>query len=158
MRALLVYYSRTGHTRKIAEEITKELQCDMDEIIDTVNRSGAGGFMTCGRQATKKELTKILPPKKDPSQYDVVIIGTPVWALTMSSPVRTYIVENKDKLKKVAFFITFGGFGAESTFHDLEDLCGKAASGTLAINTPSLKEGNYLDGVKQFSEIIKGLQ
>jgi len=158
MRALLVYYSRTGHTKKIAEEISKELQCDTDEIIDTVNRSGPGGFLTCGRQATKKELTKIEPAKKDPSQYDIVIIGTPVWALTMSSPVRTYIVENKDKLKRVAFFCTLGGIGVESVFHDLEDLSGKKASGTLAINTPGIKEGSYLDSVKQFSDIIRGLQ
>lgn len=158
MRALLVYYSRTGHTRKIAEEISKELQCDTEEIIDTVNRSGPGGFLTCGRQATKKELTKIEPAKKDPSQYDIVIIGTPVWALTMSTPVRTYLTENKGKLGKVAFFLTFGGFGAESAFHDLEDLCGKNATGTLAVNSTSIKEGTYRDGVKQFSGIIKDAQ
>jgi flavodoxin len=158
MRVLLVYYSRTGHTRKIAEEISRELQCDTDEIIDTVNRSGPGGFLTCGRQATKKELTKLAPAKKDPSQYDLVIIGTPVWALTMSTPVRTYIVENKDKLKSVAFFCTLGGIGVESAFHDLEDLSGKTAAATLAVNTPGIKEGAYQDSVKQFCEIIKGLQ
>lgn len=157
MRALLVYYSRTGHTRKIAEAIAKELQCDVDEIVDTAKRSGPGGFMLSGRQATKKELTKIEPPKKDPSQYDIVIIGTPVWATTMSAPVRTYVAENKARLKRVAFFCTLGGFGVESVFHDLEDLTGKTADGTLAINTPSLKEGNYTDSVKQFADIIRGL-
>jgi len=158
MKALLVYYSRTGHTRTIAEELSKELQCDTEEIIDTVNRSGPGGFLTSGKQATKRELTKIEPAKKDPSQYDIVIIGTPVWALTMSTPVRTYIVENKNKLKRVAFFCTLGGFGVESVFHDLEDLSGKTADGTLAINTPGIKEGSYRDSVKQFSDIIRGLQ
>ncbi len=158
MRALLVYYSRTGHTRKIAEEIARELQCDTEEIIDTVNRSGPTGYLLCGRQATKKELTKIEPAKKDPSQYDIVIIGTPVWALTVSAPVRTYIVENKDKLKNVAFFCTLGGIGVESTFHELEDLSGKKAAGTLAVNTPGIKQGAYADSVKQFTDIIKSLQ
>ena len=158
MKALLVFYSRTGHTRTIAEELSKELQCDTDEIIDTVKRSGPGGYLTSGKQATKRELTKIEPAKKDPSQYDIVIIGTPVWALTMSTPVRTYLTENKGKLGKVAFFLTFSGFGAESTFHDLEDLCGKNATGTLAVNSTSIKEGTYRDGVKQFSGIIKDAQ
>lgn len=158
MRALLVYYSRTGHTKKIAEEISQELQCDTDEIIDTVKRTGPVGLMTSGREAAKKELTKIMPAKKDPSQYDIVIIGTPVWALTMSSPVRTYIVQNKDKLKNVAFFCTLGGIGVESAFHDLEDLSGKRAAGTLAVNTHSITEGTYKDSVKQFSDIIRGVQ
>jgi multimeric flavodoxin WrbA len=130
----------------------------MDEIIDTVKRSGPGGYLTSGKQATKRELTKIEPAKKDPSQYDIVIIGTPVWALTISTPVRTYLTENKGKLGKVAFFLTFGGFGAESAFHELEDLCGKKATGTLAVNSTSIKEGSYRDGVKQFSDIIKGAQ
>lgn len=156
MRALVVYYTRTGHTRTVAEAIAKELQCDVEEIIDTEKRSGPAGFILSGRQATKKELTKIEPLKKDPAGYDVVIIGTPVWALTMSTAVRTYIMEKKDRFKKVAFFLTFGGLGAEPTFRDLEELCGKKPEATLAVNTIAIKSDVYGDSVRQFSRGIKG--
>jgi flavodoxin len=158
MRALVVYYSRTGHTRTIAEAITKELQCDSEEIIDTIKRSGPLGFIAAGRQATKKELTKLMPVKKDPSAYDLVIIGSPVWAGTMSTPVRTYIVENKDKFKNVALFITCGGVGESSALREMAELYGKTAQGTLAINTTAMKEGVHMDSLKQFIGIIKSTQ
>ncbi|MBE3088681.1 MAG: flavodoxin family protein, partial [Actinobacteria bacterium] len=42
---LVVYYSRTGTTRKVAEYITKQLGADMEEIIDMKKRSGIWGFL-----------------------------------------------------------------------------------------------------------------
>jgi len=54
MRALVVYYSRTGHTKKVGDGIAKELQCDSEELIDTVNRSGPIGWLNSGRQAMRK--------------------------------------------------------------------------------------------------------
>jgi flavodoxin len=151
MQALVVYYSRTGHTRKVGEEIAKELSCDVEEIVDTVNRSGPIGYIYSGKQASMKELTKLQPLKKDISTYDIVIIGTPVWAATMSTPIRTFIVENKDKIKMAAFFITLGGMAADTTLKDLEGLYGKKPRATLVVNAPDLKSGAYADALKKFA-------
>ncbi|MFH2027554.1 MAG: hypothetical protein ABIJ08_00305 [Nanoarchaeota archaeon] len=89
MKTLITYYSRTGTTRKVANEIAVQLGCDTDEIIDKTKRSGPLGYITSGRDAMKKSLTEI-ETKKDPSQYDLVIIGTPIWAWTMAPAIRTY--------------------------------------------------------------------
>lgn len=150
MRTLVVYFSRTGNTRTVGNEIARELSCDVEEIIDTVNRAGPLGYINSGRQATMKELTKLQPLKKDPSQYELVVIGTPVWAATMSTPVRTFLVENKDKLKKVAFFATLGGVGADGTFNGMEELAGKKPEATFTVNTVDLKKGAYGDGLRKF--------
>lgn len=155
MKALVVYYSRTGNTRKAGEEIARELGCDVEEIIDTVNRAGPVGFVLSGKQASMKELTKLKPLTKDPSQYDLVIIGTPVWAATMSSPVRTFIAENKDKLKSVAFFITLGGTGEASTLQGMEEACGKKPAATLTVLARELKAGAPMAGIKKFVSELK---
>jgi len=150
MRALIVYYSRTGHTRKVAEDIAKELQCDTEEILDTVNRSGPIGWVNSGRHASQGAMTKLQPLKNDPSLYDIVIIGSPVWAAHVSTPVRTYLAENKDKLKKVAFFITLGNIGDETTFKDMEAICGKTPAATLAVRMKEQKKGEAGDAIKKF--------
>lgn len=155
MQALVVYYSRTGCTRKVANELSKELGCDIEEIADNEDRSGPMGFLKSGRQAKSKEIIEIQPVRKDPSQYDMVIIGTPVWAMFMSSPVRAYIHENKDRLKKVAFFITLGNIGAEQALKDLSEFCGKEAVATLTVTTRDLSKGYYMDNLKKFTENIK---
>lgn len=59
--------------------------------------------------AAFKRLTVIKKTEKDPALYDVVAIGTPVWANKMSTPARTYLFQNKDRFGRVAFFLTRGG-------------------------------------------------
>ena len=155
MQALVVYYSRGGNTRKVAEELSKELQCDVEEILDTTNRSGPMGWLSSGRQASSKALTKLQPIKNDPSKYDLVIIGTPVWASHVSTPVRTYVTDNKDKLKKVAFLVTESRGGDEGAVKDMEELSGKTSSGTLVVKAPEIKNGEYQAKVKKFADSIK---
>ena len=155
MQALVVYYSRGGKHRKVAEELSKELQCDVEEILDTTNRSGPIGWLKSGRQASTKALTKLQPIKNDPSKYDLVIIGTPVWASHVSTPVRTYIADNKDKLKKVAFLVTEGNGGDEATVKEMEALSGKTSSGTLVVKVSEIRKGEYQAKVKKFADSIK---
>ncbi len=63
--------------------------------------------MLCGREALKESEPPIHSPSKDPSEYDLVILGTPVWAGKMSSPLRSYIKTTAGKFKTVAFFCTY---------------------------------------------------
>jgi hypothetical protein len=107
--------------------------------------------MRSGRDAMKKNLTKLKPAKKDPSGYDLVVVGTPVWAWNVSTPVRTYLTENKAKLKKVAFFCTQGGSGSERTFNEMQQICGKAPKATLVLLTKEVVEGNHAEKVKEFA-------
>jgi flavodoxin len=155
MQTLVVYYSRGGNTKKVAEELSKELKCDIEEIQDTVNRSGPIGWLNSGRQASTKALTKLQPIKNDPAKYDLVIIGTPVWASHVSTPVRTYITENKDKLKKVAFLVTEGNGGDVGAVKDMEEISGKTSASTLVVKVPQIKKGEYQTKVKQFADTIK---
>jgi menaquinone-dependent protoporphyrinogen IX oxidase len=155
MQALIVYYSRSGQTRKVAEELAKALQCDVEEIFDTVNRAGPLGFLSAGRQAGNKSLTKLQPVKNDPSKYDLVIIGTPVWARHVSTPIRTYLAESKEKLKNVAFFCTEGSTGNEATFSDMEEVSGKKPKTTLVITAADLKDGSYTEKAKKFADSLK---
>ena len=50
MRSLVVYYSRTGVTKKVAEAISQMLGADIEEIIDRRDRRGPKGFFTGGRE------------------------------------------------------------------------------------------------------------
>jgi flavodoxin len=150
MKTLVVYYSRTGRTKRIAEEIAKKLSADIEEIIDIKQRFGPIGFIDGGRQAKKKELTEIKTCSKEPSQYDVVIIGTPIWYFTMATAIRTYLHQQKDLLPKVALFCTYGGIGVERTFSDMEELCGKKPVSILGVTTMELIRGTYSESMNRF--------
>ena len=150
MKYLIIYFSRTGTTKKVAESISNSLKCDSEEILDTQNREGALGYIKSGKDATLKKLTIIKNIKKNPKEYDMIIIGTPVWAWTMSTPIRTYISQNKDSFNKVAFFCTMGGSGSEKTFKDMEVLCGKKPLAVLDLKTKDVIKNEYVSKIEEF--------
>jgi flavodoxin len=109
LKSLVVYYSRTGNARFVAETIAAEIGADVEEIIDLKKRSGALGFLSGGFAARLGRGTKIAPTTKPPSVYDLVIAGTPVWAGRPSPAIRTYLKMNDFSGKKVAVFFAQGG-------------------------------------------------
>jgi len=155
MKALVVYYSRTGMTKDAANLLAQNMGCDIEEIIDTKSRNGLKGYIMGGKDAATKTLTQIKQTQKDPGAYDTVIIGTPVWAFTMTPAIRTYIEENKGKLRNVAFFCTEGGAGGKKTFKDMEEICGIKPKGVLEITERDIKKGSYKTMAGEFVESIR---
>ncbi|MDD5530829.1 MAG: flavodoxin [bacterium] len=151
MKILVTFYSRTGNTKKVAETIAGTLKCDIEEIVDMKSRKGAWGWIVSGKDATQKNLTTIGAITKSPDSYDLIIIGTPIWGGKMTPAVRTYLSQNKEKIKSIAFFCTMGGSNAGNAFKDMEDFVGKQPLRTLEISTKEVVQGAYIQKVKDFT-------
>jgi len=150
-KILVAYYSRTGNTKKLGLEITKKLKADSEEIKDLKERNRVIiGWLVSGKDATMKKKTKI-KFEKNPSKYDLVIIGTPVWAWTITPAIRTYLSENK--FKKVAFFCTNGGQKGK-TFEEMEKLSKKPIA-TLTLLDRKIKKGEYKEELNSFTKELK---
>jgi len=156
MKALVVYYSRTGFTGKVADEISLRLGCESEEVLDLKDRSGAMGYLYAGRDAMKGALTELKPTVKNPLDYDIVIVGTPVWAWTLSAPIRTYLSANRGKFKGMAFFCTMGGSGADGTFKAMEDVCGLKPKATMVLKTAEVSVGGFRGKVDEFVKSLRG--
>lgn len=109
LKSLVIYYSRTGNARFVAETIAAEIGADIEEVIDLKNRKGPLGFLSGGFAARRSKETEIVPTKKSPAGYDLIIVGTPVWAGRPSPAIRTYLKKNDLSGKKVAVFFAQGG-------------------------------------------------
>jgi flavodoxin len=126
-KILVVYFSRTGVTEKISELIAVALNADKEKLVDKKDRSGTWGYLVAGKDAGFGNETEIEPVKHNPSDYDLVIIGTPIWAWSMTPAIRTYINQNKGCFKKVVFFTTSGGTGYDKVVPSMEQIVGKEA-------------------------------
>ncbi len=154
MKILVVYYSRNGSTRKVAEELKAQLGADIEEITEPKGRGGPLGWIRSGKEASSGAVVPINPWKADPSTYDLVAIGTPIWAWNISSPVRSYLTTIKSKLPRVAFFCAMDAKPGD-TFKVMEGLTGKPPVATAGITGPDVKSGNYKEKLKTFAEAIK---
>jgi len=109
LKSLVVYYTRTGNARFVAETIAAEVGADIEEAVDLKKRSGILGYLSGGRDARQGKETEIAPTKKSPADYDLIIVGTPIWAGKPTPAITTYLKKNDLSGKKVAVFFAQGG-------------------------------------------------
>jgi len=128
MKTLVVYYSRTGHTKALAQEIGTKLGAEIDEIADKKPRKGVIGWLGAGKDATSGKPTEI-EFGKDASAYDLVVAGTPVWGGSMAPAIRSYLTKNK--LGRTAFFCSCKA-GPGKAFEEMQALAGRPVA-TLAL-------------------------
>jgi multimeric flavodoxin WrbA len=151
-RALVVYYSRTGHTRIVAEALRSALGADVEEIHDPVERGGVLGYLRCGAEALLGASSQIDLPRKDPSTYDLVLVGGPVWGTSVSSPIRTYLWLEHARLPATALFVTYGGAGSGRALAQMSQLVGKRPVAVLAIREAETGTGKYEPKLAAFVE------
>jgi menaquinone-dependent protoporphyrinogen IX oxidase len=154
-KILVVFYSRSRTTRRIAEALSKALQCDLEEIVEPRPRTGFLGYMRSLLEASRKRPSIILPKKREVSSYDLVVIGTPVWAWSLSSPVRAFLMATANQLPQVAFFCTLGASGSESAFAQMTAVAGKKPRATCAITQREVLSGNYSGPLSTFEKALK---
>ena len=153
-KILIAYYSRTGLNAAAANALRQELNCDIEQVIDTVDLSGKSMFW-CATSAVFKRITRLKPSEKDPGDYDLVIIGTPVWAGTLPPAPRTYIINNKAKFRNVAFLSVSGnGAGNIKVLLQFESLAQKKAALSLLLTEKEVKEGAFREKLHAFAADI----
>lgn len=143
MKALIVYYSRDGHTKKIAELISKNLDCDIEEIKDNQAHKGATGYIKGAFESLIGIGSSIIVPNKDPIHYDITIIGTPVWASAPSSPIIAYADQNRNNFRKIACFATCKSSGAEKACEKIGKIAGKNSVANLTLDSSDLENPNF---------------
>lgn len=148
-RTLVVYYSRSGHTKNVAERIASALGADLEAVVDRTQRSGVLGYLRSGFEAFFDRPVEIAPTMFSPASYDLVIIGTPIWNMSVSSPIRAYLLRHRGALPNVAWFCTCGSSRAERVFGQMERLCGKRATATLR-----LREGEIDDAAPAIERFV----
>src|SRR5512143_3196721 len=115
-RTLVVFHSRTGYTRRVAKLVARKLEADVEEIRIVQPIGGPLGYAFCAMEAIAGLTPALRPSRHDPAGYDTVIVGTPVWFWSLSSPVRSWLTEHRIGRARVGFFCTIGGSGAAGVF------------------------------------------
>ena len=127
-KVLVTYFSRSGNTREMAEQIQKIMGGDIFEI-QTVTPYPAENDSVI-KQAKQELEAGFKPPIKakvtNIKEYDVVFVGSPNWWNTIAPPVMTFLSEHDLSGKTVVPFITHAGSGLGRSATDIAKLAPKA--------------------------------
>lgn len=124
MKKLVVFYSYTGHTKMIAENIQQKLNCDILEIkpvkpYSTDYQTVVDEEQNNSSVGKTPDIQKI---DKNLNDYDEIIIGTPVWWYTIAPVIRTFLTQNDLSNKTIKPFATNAGWIGH-TFQEIQKLC-----------------------------------
>lgn len=121
MKSLVVYYSRTGKTRFVAEKIADYFDADIEEIIDKTDRSGKYGFLKSVVEAVVNAETEIESLNYSPKDYEHILLGCPVWTRKLPPAVRTYLKKVNMSEKQISFFNTNDSNENQNTFSAMKE-------------------------------------
>jgi len=121
MKTLVVYYSWKGKTELVAASISKILDADLRKIEEIKERKGLFGFISGGYGATKEKCSRIKSLNFNLNNYNLIFLGTPVWATKPTPAINALISKVDFKGKKVVLFVTMGGFGGKRAIKIMED-------------------------------------
>ena len=124
MKSLIVYFSFTGNTKKIADELSGFLlKTGAVDIIELKNLNETGNFFKQGSSAFKHERADIGDVNFDVTGYDLICIGTPVWAFTTTPAINSYLDNCKGcEGKRVLLFTTSGGAGDKRCISYMQEI------------------------------------
>lgn len=112
MKTLVVYYSQSGNTEKIAKKVAETTGADI-ELLETV-KPYTGDYqkiVSDAQDEVENDYQRpIKPLKHNIRDYDRIIVGTPTWWYKMSSPVLTFLSTNDFHGKVVVPFMTNAGW------------------------------------------------
>ena len=123
MKAAVIYYSRSGITKKIAEKVQARFSADM-YFVEPEKAYGnmASAILRVIREKAGKKTPAVKTETADFSAYDTVFIGFPVWAATMPDFFREYLSRADLAGKRIIPFVTAGNNGRESSLQTLKNL------------------------------------
>lgn len=153
MNRLVVFFSATGTTKKVAETLADSLSADIYEIKPKVPYTKADlNWMNKNSRSSlemkdKSSRPEIILDNLDVSKYDEILLGYPVWWYTAPTIVNTFLEAYDLSNKKIVLWATSGSSGLGSSKEDL----GKSTKAEI-VNGKILNRRN---AIESFIEEIK---
>jgi flavodoxin len=138
---LIVYYSRSGVSEKLAQALQTRLGCAMDKV--TYAGKDSIAFGTAVLEALRKATVPISGAVHNPGDYETIICITPVWGQAMATPMRSYLAEHKEAIKSYALIAVCAKSGLSGTVKDAVAVLGKKPVKTGQFIAARIAEGDF---------------
>jgi len=157
MKTAVIFYSYEGNSVLVVNAIKAVLDADVFEIktIDAKKRSGLSLYAWGGGQVVMRKKPAIHPISADLDTYDLIILGTPVWAASPAPAVFSFLSGKKITGKKIALFCCHRGGQGKALEKFKAMLPGNTIVGEIDFKEPSSMDSAELK--QKIEEWVKTL-
>jgi flavodoxin len=150
--SIIIYFSRSGNTQNLARMIYNESGADMLEltVTDPYPSDYSEAVERANEERDNQEYPDINTDIPDLSQYDTVYLGYQTWAMTLSNPMISFLLDHGSDLsgKTIYPFSTNAGYGEGDTIERIEELAPDAS----VAKSFSIQDEDLLDNQEQVSK------
>ena len=152
LKEIILYYSRSGNTEKLAFRIRDSLQC---QALKIEPEDAYGNYISSCLRVMKERAKKVPPkfvtPIPDLSSFHIILLGYPVWAQDVPVFVSDFISQCDLKGKLIIPFATFGGTGISWTMKTLRQICPESEI-KLPFNYGLIKKDDFNQWIKSVND------
>lgn len=117
---MVVFFSRSGRTRAVAEGVARELGASLEEIRLKKMKNRIPTFIEIRAMQRRGELPGIHTDFPDVGKFGEIVLGGPVWGFDIAPPVLSFVESVTWSGKKVHLFVTEAGLGGRKALAHLE--------------------------------------
>ncbi len=156
-KSLVVYFSRTGNTKAVAEEIRSLTGSDLIELTMVVPYPSS--YDECLAQAQEERANNARPELStlvsNMSEYDTVYLGYPIWCYTAPMAIFTFLESYDFTGKTVIPFCTSGSSSITQSVTEIRSVCSSAnvLDGFRAGNSESNASESVEDWLTRIGQI-----
>ncbi len=155
-QVLVTYYSLTGNTARVAQDLASRLGADVETIQDPRHGKGTFGQFTAAFDAWRKAPARIGFLRHDPAHYALTVVGTPVWMWQMTPAIRAYLNTTRGRARHLAFFVTSGDTDIKRVAPSLEAAAGQRAVALTGFNAREL--ANHFTYERKLGDFIEAIR
>ena len=149
---LVVCYSNTGTTRRLAELLCSHHGWPMGEITETRSRAGAAGTLRCVLDSLFRRRPAIRYQGPDPDDFHTVVLMSPIWVYRLAGPMRSFVTSHRGTLRRVAVILTMGSAGASNAIAEIAHVLGHAPILVNTFTTRQVKDGSATTHLEAFGD------
>ena len=148
MNTAVIYYSLEGNLDLVARKIAENVAVDLIRLMPRKEypTGKISKYFWGGKSVTFGERPKLTNPTIDLEPYELLVIGTPIWAGTWTPPLNTFLHDYSITGKKIILMATHLGGGADKCFEKMKiTLKGNTIIGAFEFKEPLQQMDEHID-------------
>nr|WP_297355763.1 hypothetical protein [uncultured Caldimonas sp.] len=149
---LVVYYSRTGTARQVAQQLARMAQGHIGEVVDPVPRIGFWGDLRCVFDSLLRRTPRMRYSGPIPSRYRSVVLVAPVWMRHLAAPMRSFVLNGPQLPRRVGVVCVMAREGAFQAVQEVADATRSTPVATLVLQQQKVLDGSAGAEMERFLE------
>lgn len=146
---LVVCYSYTGVTRRLAQLLCSQHGWPLGEIHDKNRRDG---WLRCVLDSLLRRSPRIVYEGPPPGDFRTVVLMSPIWAYQLAGPMRSFVRSHRDALRHVAVISTMGSAGASNAVREIARKVHRPPILSAAFTTREIEDGSGIARLRELGD------